>query len=294
MHYQFNSIEELFDKISYVDSHDLQLKKGLYLSDFSQIIYEGSMIQRVYTNISTSCEGKSHRDYYMFILVTSKDKQIFRNCTLNYSSIIVIKPLSEYKKISFGENHTLVVSVPKKKVEDRFGSIQTGVYEIKEEKDIDILLYLTFKLFNQKLITYDFMNYLSSLLIDKIQVVVNNIHNICNNCKQCNSCKQFYEIVHFMKKEYKNHIDIKEIAEYFKISERTLRNIFSKKMGISPKQYQKVLQMNNLKQAIMKTPHYSISDIIINQGLSSQSFVTKEFKSFFYTTPNEFKKICLN
>jgi len=93
-----------------------------------------------------------------------------------------------------------------------------------------------------------------------------------------------------MKKEYKNNLLIEEIAEYFKITDRTLRNIFYRKIGISPKQYQKVLQMNYLKQAIIQNPHSSLSKLMLNQGMSSQSFITKEFKSYFNITPSEFRK----
>jgi len=288
--YKFASIEELFDKIKHVDSTDLQLKKGIYRSVLSQVITSRTMIHKVYTNISTSCEGVSHDDYYMLILVRSKEKQIFKNCVLDYSSIIVIEPKSEYKKVSFGENCTLVVYVPKQKIEEKFGTLSTGVYNVKDKSEIDMLVYLSFKIFNSTPLTNHLLEYYSSILIEKIQVSIVNIANICNNCKQCSSCILFYNIVNFMKKEHKNNLEIVEIADYFKITDRTLRNLFSKKIGISPKQYQKSLQMNYFKKAIMQNSNSTISDIITNQGMSLQSFVSKEFKSYFYTTPNKFKR----
>ena len=292
--YKFSSIEELFEKIHHVDSKDMQLKRGIYSSKFSQVISGNNMIHHVATNISTSCEGASHENFYMLILVTSKDKQIFRGCSLDDTSIIIIEPMTEYNKLSFGANTTLVVYVPKQKIEERFGSLPTGIYNVKNKGDIDLLLYLSSKLFNSQQLNNHFIEYYSAAIIEKMQASLVNIHNLCNNCKRCNQCIEFYEIERFMKKEYKNNLEIAEIAEYFNITDRTLRNIFSRQVGISPKQYQKSLQMNYLKQEIIKNPYSTISDIIINQGMSLQSFVSKEFKSYFQTTPNKFKKYYFN
>ncbi len=288
--HNFNSIEELFEKIKHVDSTNLQLKKGIYSSKFSQVINGNNMIHHVITNISTSCEGVSHGNFYMLILVTSKDKQIFRNCELDSSSIIVIEPMTQYNKISFGENSTLVAYVPKQKIEERFSSLTTGVYKIKDKKDIELLLALSFQLFNSKSQNNQQVKHYSSLIIEKLMASLVNVSSLCNNCKQCKRCLKFYSIIEFIQKEHKNNLTIEEIASHFKITDRTLRNIFQRQIGISPKQYQKSLQMNFLKQEIIKNPNTNIMNIITNQGMSFQSFVSKEFKSYFQITPNEYKK----
>ena len=288
--YNFNCIEQLSEKIKHVDVSNLQLKRGSYKSEFSQIIINENIIHQIHTNISTSSEGLTHKDFYMFLLISSKETQIFKNNLLTYTSIIVMEPLTQYSKFSFGENTILVLYIPKHKIEEKFNYLPSGIYDIKNKKNIDLLISLSSLLFNSQVQNNQLIEYYSSQIIEKMLASLMNMQSSCNNCKQCKRCLQFYKINEFMKKEYKNNLSIEEIAFHFKITDRTLRNIFQRQIGISPKQYQKSLQMNFLKQEIIKNPSANIIDIMENQGMSLQSFISKEFKSYFQLTPNEYKK----
>ena len=219
--YNFTCIEQLSEQIKHVDSVNLQLKKGKYYSKFSQIIKNNHILHQVYSNISSSSEGETHEDFYMFLLIRSKDKQVFRNSSLNHTSIIVMEPKTQYSKFSFGESTALIAYIPKQEIEEKFGSLSTGVYDVKNQKIIDEILYLTFILFNSKQLNNHLIECYSALIIEKIQASLVNIHSLCNNCKQCKKCIKFYEIVKFMKKEYKHNLEITEIAEHFNITDRT-------------------------------------------------------------------------
>lgn len=288
--YKFNCIEQLNEKLIYVDSINLQLKKGIYSSLFSQINYKNSVIQYIQTNISTSSEGTTSGDYYMFILINSKEKQVFWSCELYPNSIIVIEPNTKYSKFSFGENISLIVYIPKEKIKQSFGYLASGVYNIENKEIINKISYLSDILFNSTIKNNNFTEHYSNLILEKILQSLKNVFSPCSDCKKCKRCLKFYKIIDFMKKEYKNEITVEEIAVHFKMTNRTLRNLFSHKIGISPKQYQKSLQMNFLKHEIIKNPTLNIIDIMKNQGISLQSFMSKEFKAYFQTTPNEFKK----
>ncbi len=93
-----------------------------------------------------------------------------------------------------------------------------------------------------------------------------------------------------MKKNYKENLSIKEIAFKFDVSERTLRNIFIRQVGISPKKYYKSLQLNKLRKELISNPNSKITDAILNSGMSYHSLAAKEFKEFFGVLPKDLKK----
>jgi methylphosphotriester-DNA--protein-cysteine methyltransferase len=60
-------------------------------------------------------------------------------------------------------------------------------------------------------------------------------------------------------------------------------------VGILPKQYQKAIQLNLLKDEIVRNKQSNITECIIESGMESHSLVSKNFKSYFKMTPSEFK-----
>ena len=77
------------------------------------------------------------------------------------------------------------------------------------------------------------------------------------------------------------------IAEYFSISDRTLRNIFINQTGISPKKYLNSIKLNKLKENLKKNTDKTITSLIFNSGFSNYSSTTKEFKKLFQIVPKE-------
>lgn len=102
--------------------------------------------------------------------------------------------------------------------------------------------------------------------------------------------EKFHKIVNNIKSYNLFDISIEELAFKFKISDRTLRNIFYTCAGMSPKKYLRILQLNNLRKNLFKND-IKISQIIIDENLPTQSQITKEFKEHFLKTPSSYKKI---
>ena len=287
---KFNSLDQLNEQIKQIDVRNIQLKKGKFFARFSEILSKDCILHNAFINTSILGEGTMSNNFYLFQLIKSSNKLIFRNSLSANNSIIVIAPGDEYKEVNFGEIIFLAVYVPKKKVEERLGILSTGIHNVIHENSIDEIWYLNSFLLNSTILNKVSIDYYFYLIIEKILTSFVSIINGNKNYKQLKNSFKFNHIIKFMKKERKNNLDISEISEYFNLTDRTLRNIFSNQFGISPKQYQISLQMNYLRDEIMKNEYSTISDIIINQGMSSQSYVTKEFSSYYNMTPNQFKR----
>lgn len=287
---KFHSIEELYKNIKTIDSKSLQLKKGPFFSYFTEYFYENKIVHNIYTNASILCEGTTQSKYYLFIISTSYNLQKFKGQEFDSNSIIVISPKEEFSKINFGTNNSLIMYMPKEEIEKKYGFLETGIYKIENTQESKEISQHTFNLLNSHESKEDlsFEENLNTSIKTLSNILLKKTISIDKKIK--NNALNFYKIKSFMEKEYKNNLDIIEIAEHFNITDRTLRNLFNNQLGISPKQFQKALKMNYLKKSIIKNPNITISKIILNEGMSFQSHVIKDFKKYFNVTPNQFKK----
>jgi len=285
--YNITSVESLFEKMPLMISDNLQIKKGLFSSTLLEIEIDRNIIHHVSTSSAISSEGVSPKEFYMFIIFDSIEKQVFMNCTLDNNSIIVLEPLSEYYAHILGPHSALIIYIPKETIKMSFANLTTGVYKTESKKVFNEIFLLSRVLSKPCTINRKLIQYYSNLIIYKMRLCLLMIDRKHTENRQS---IMFYKISNFMKKEYKENLEIKEISEYFQIPERTLHYLFFQQIGLSPKEYQKVIQMNYLKQEIIKNSNLTISNIMSNQGMSSQSYITKKFKLHFHMTPNEFKK----
>ena len=85
------------------------------------------------------------------------------------------------------------------------------------------------------------------------------------------------------------NIEISEVAKLMDISERTLRNHFSKSVGCSPKEY---IHLLKLKQSIsqMTNSDDSLTSITYAQNYSDQAHFTNSIKNITGLSPKEIQK----
>ncbi len=89
--------------------------------------------------------------------------------------------------------------------------------------------------------------------------------------------------------EYEGKIPIKNVAEHLFITERTLQRGFLKYVGLSPKQFAKIIQFKpSLKQISNKT-FPKLTEVGLENGYADQSHFIKNFKRFTGKTPSRFK-----
>ena len=84
---------------------------------------------------------------------------------------------------------------------------------------------------------------------------------------------------------------MKKYQSELKLNERTLERRFLNEVGLSPKQFSKIIQFQlSLEQLTLKD-FTKLTDIVYENGFADQSHFIKVFKAFTGKTPKTFKKL---
>ena len=289
--FKCNTIEQYEEHIKDIDIKITQLKKSIFQTEFWQLNLEDIQIQ--YTNWTTSykAEGTISEGFYSFVLIISKDKQFFNGCEIDDESIIVIEPQKSMERVGIDSFSAVMIHLPKVWVENTFRYLKTGIYKANDKKLLVRLKSILYQLFYSDRSNPILTKYYSDTMRESIESIINN-----TQIKDGNSyyAKEYKKASDFMEKNYKNDLSIVEIANHFKITDRTLRNIFINQVGISPKQFQKAIQINKFKDELLKNSNSNITDIMIQNGMKDQSLGSKDFKEYFQISPTEYRKRSLS
>ncbi|NQX97387.1 MAG: helix-turn-helix transcriptional regulator [Flavobacteriales bacterium] len=88
----------------------------------------------------------------------------------------------------------------------------------------------------------------------------------------------------------KGQIKIKELLELLFMTERTFERNFKSYVGLSPKQFAKIIQFQSSLDQLTKTNFKKLSDIGFESGFTDQSHFIRIFKSYTGQTPNFYYK----
>lgn len=84
-------------------------------------------------------------------------------------------------------------------------------------------------------------------------------------------------------------ISIKEVRDRLCVTERTLERHFLKEMGVTAKQFAKIIQFNSSIKQITEADYINLTDIAYDNGFADQSHFIRTFKKFTGKTPKEFQ-----
>ncbi|MBL4755982.1 MAG: helix-turn-helix transcriptional regulator [Flavobacteriales bacterium] len=85
-------------------------------------------------------------------------------------------------------------------------------------------------------------------------------------------------------------ISIKEIRNKLFVGERTLERHFLKEIGVTTKQFAKIIQFSSSLKQMTETDYYNLTEIGYDNGFADQSHFIREFKRYAGKTPSEFQK----
>ncbi|MGB3849914.1 MAG: helix-turn-helix domain-containing protein [Tunicatimonas sp.] len=134
---------------------------------------------------------------------------------------------------------------------------------------------------------------LQQLVRSSPQTQVNMIATFLNNLVQQStrkvdrSVQQAIQIV----LESKGVITIRQLREELLITERTLERRFTAAVGISPKQFARIVQFQSSLTHISEESHARLVDAAYIYGFADQSHFIRAFKRFTGRTPLEHRKI---
>ncbi len=86
------------------------------------------------------------------------------------------------------------------------------------------------------------------------------------------------------------NITVKSLAENTHMSIRQFRRRFQDKIGVSPKQYMKIIRISYIARLTLCQKFDRLTDLAYEAGFSDQSHLTREFKSIAGINPNGFRQ----
>lgn len=93
----------------------------------------------------------------------------------------------------------------------------------------------------------------------------------------------------------RGNITIAQLAEEVGYSTRYLRKLFEDHIGISPKLFSQIVRFQSSLNMLLRTTHYTLNDVIYENGYYDQAHLIHEFRNFGYMTPYQLtgQKSCL-
>lgn len=79
---------------------------------------------------------------------------------------------------------------------------------------------------------------------------------------------------------------LQSIAAGLPVGQRQLERVFKQAMGITAKQYQRIVRVNKTVQYLRCNPSANLIAVAYQFGYSDQAHMTREFKSFTHYTPS--------
>jgi AraC-like DNA-binding protein len=86
------------------------------------------------------------------------------------------------------------------------------------------------------------------------------------------------------------NVSIKEIRERLSVAERTLERQFVKEIGVTPKQFAKIIQFSTSMKQLTEADYVNLTDISYDSGFADQSHFIRSFKRYTGKTPKEFQQ----
>jgi AraC-like DNA-binding protein len=88
----------------------------------------------------------------------------------------------------------------------------------------------------------------------------------------------------------KGNISIKRLADQIQLSERTLQRLFKEHVGVSPKQFAKIIQFQSSLKGITQCGLQKLTDVVYEHGYADQSHFIRDFKKYTSTKPSRLRK----
>lgn len=88
----------------------------------------------------------------------------------------------------------------------------------------------------------------------------------------------------------KGNITIKDLRDQLCIGERTFERHFAREIGVTPKQFARIIQFNFSLNQLTEADYLSLTEIGHESGFADQSHFIRTFKRFTGKTPKEFQK----
>lgn len=135
------------------------------------------------------------------------------------------------------------------------------------------------------------------------KILVDNIANANSNLERIEILESFFrnrlrknvkpgnkDQMLFRFQEAYPFVCVKDICKLLNINRRTIERLYMKNIGLSPKEYLKIIRFNKACELLAKYPGMRSCDIAYECNYSDQSHFIREFKMLFKSSPLKFTK----
>ena len=143
----------------------------------------------------------------------------------------------------------------------------------------------------QSLLTFDESIIESLLTAQNLQQRINIFNTFLTTIQQ-ESKRETFIIKHVVDKIYElqGQCSLKMVAESAGFSQQYIRRVFERFIGLSPKQFAQIIQLQQTLQVINFKQDIDLQDIAFHAGYYDQAHFIKTFKKFMHTTPKKYFK----
>ena len=129
----------------------------------------------------------------------------------------------------------------------------------------------------------------SSKQKDKIQIILDNYFLQLLNNMNVKPDYWIHNVINRMEKS-NNTMNIEELADEFNLSTRHFKRRFKKEVGLSPKQFLRILRIKDARKLMNTQGYNSLTDVGYKCNYFDQSHFIRDFKFFVDETPKEYIK----
>lgn len=127
---------------------------------------------------------------------------------------------------------------------------------------------------------------LSTSLFQSLTLLV--LRNANRTTRTINNEQVFNSIEKYIRKNLST-VTVSELSEVFGIEERTLRNLFTRTVNISPKRFIMKIRLEYAGNLLLTTTN-SLNQIAVQVGFSNRYHLSKAFKDYFGISPIQYRK----
>ena len=124
----------------------------------------------------------------------------------------------------------------------------------------------------------------SGSLIEQIEIISNLMRELITSNKVNENDNIQKAITRILNS--KGQIKIKELLKELPLTERTLERNFKTYVGLSPKQFSKIIQFQSSLNQLTESKFQKLTDIGFDSGFTDQSHFIRTFKSYTGQTPS--------
>lgn len=88
----------------------------------------------------------------------------------------------------------------------------------------------------------------------------------------------------------KGNLRMEDISNEISLSCRYTRKLFKEQLGITPKEFAKIIRFQNAYKTLLEASNCKLIDLALENGYFDQAHFIKEFKNYAGVTPTKYKK----